>query len=231
VHQTLQFAQAAEGDPHARTYLQLLVRSAELASQTADELYERVVAQLQTSQQRQVTKCSAGSVAHTRQESGPRSADTIGNLPSQLEEPAILADIRMRNPDGRRELILLVEDDTDVAENVVEMLAQEGFRVILAGNGSEALRAFRQVAGSVNLVILDFLLPDIRGDALFQALRSIDPKVNVLLGSGFLTQGVAGLETLETMRLAGLSGFVPKPYTRCDLLEQVSTSLEAASKR
>ena len=231
MHQTLQFAQAAEGDPHARTYLQLLVRSAELASQTADELYERVVAQLQTLQQRQVTKCSAGSVAHTRQELGERSADTIGNLPSQLEEPAILADIRMRNPDGRRELILLVEDDTDVAENVVEMLAQEGFRVILAANGSEALRAFRQVAGSVNLVILDFLLPDIRGDALFQALRNLDPNVNVLLGSGFLTQGVAGLETLETMRLAGLSGFVPKPYTRCDLLEQVSTSLEAASKR
>ena len=55
--------------------------------------------------------------------------------------------------------------------------------MILAANGSEALRAFRQVAGSVNLVILDFLLPDIRGDAVFQALRSIDPNVNVLLGS------------------------------------------------
>src|SRR5206468_1131605 len=119
------------------------------------------------------------------------------------EQPTVLAEIGICNPTGRRELILLIEDDTEVAESLAQMLAEEDFRVIVTANGLEALRTFQQVGRSISLVILDYLLPDLPGDAVFEKLKKIDPNVSVLLGTGFLTQGVAGLETLERMRLAG----------------------------
>ena len=129
----------------------------------------------------------------------------------------------MLNEKGNRELILLVDDERDVAEVASTMLTDEGYQVIIARDGFEALRIYQQITKQVGLVILDYFLPVMDGDAVFDELCALNPDVAVVLSSGFGEQGKLG-----HMLARGLRGFVPKPYTREKLLAQVRSTLDAA---
>ena len=131
--------------------------------------------------------------------------------------------VRVKNPNGGREYLLLIEDEPDVADLASEMLAEEGYRVVIAHDGFEALKIYEKMGKQIGLVILDYFLPVIDGDAVFEELRSINPKVNVVLSSGFAEQ-----TKIASMLAQGLRGFIPKPYSREKLLEQVRSTLDAA---
>jgi CheY-like chemotaxis protein len=133
------------------------------------------------------------------------------------------AGVRVRNPKGNREYILFIEDEREVAELAADMLAEEGYKVILAHDGFEALKIYAQAGKRIGLVILDFFLPVMDGDAVFDELRAINSKVNVVLSSGFAEQS-----KIASMLAQGLRGFIPKPYTREKLLEQVRLVLDAS---
>ena len=60
------------------------------------------------------------------------------------------------------------------------------------------------------------------GDAVFEELKAINPGVDVVLSSGFAEQNKIG-----AMLAQGLRGFIPKPYTREKLLQQVRSTLDA----
>jgi len=126
------------------------------------------------------------------------------------------------NPKGNRDVILLVDDETEIAELAAEMLTDEGYKVILARDGFEALKIYQQIPKQIRLVILDFFLPVMDGDAVFDELRALNPEVAVVLSSGFAEQSKLG-----NMLAQGLRGFIPKPYTRDKLLEQVRSTLDA----
>jgi CheY-like chemotaxis protein len=146
----------------------------------------------------------------SRKELGPAS----GRIP---------ADIHVKNPRGNREYLLFIEDEREVAELAAEMLADEGYKVILAHDGFEALKIYEKIGKHIGLVILDFFLPVMDGDAVFGELRILNPKVDVVLSSGFAEQS-----KIAAMLAEGLRGFIPKPYTREKLLEQVRSTLDAA---
>jgi CheY-like chemotaxis protein len=129
------------------------------------------------------------------------------------------------NPEGGRELILIVDDEPEIAEFASTILAEEGYKVIVARDGFEALRVFQQIHGQIGLIILDFFLPVMDGDAVFEELKAINPSVNVVLSSGFAEQNKIG-----AMLAQGLRGFIPKPYTREKLLEQVQSTIEASHR-
>ena len=130
---------------------------------------------------------------------------------------------RVKNPHGAREYILLVEDEPDVADVASEMLAEVGYRVVIAHDGFEALKIYQQIGKLIGLVILDFFLPVMDGDAVFDELRILNPEVAVVLSSGFAEQSKLG-----NMLAQGLKGFIPKPYTSEKLLEQVRSTIDAA---
>ena len=134
----------------------------------------------------------------------------------------IPSDIIVRNPKGRRELLLLVEDEVQVAELAAEMLAFEGYKVIVVHDGFQALRIYERIRKNIALVILDFFLPIMDGDAVFEELRTLNPNVNVVLSSGFAEQN-----KISSMLAGGLRGFIPKPYTSEKLLAQVRSPLDA----
>jgi CheY-like chemotaxis protein len=117
---------------------------------------------------------------------------------------------------------LIVEDEVQVAELAGEMLTEEGYKVIIAHDGFEAMRIYEKLGKEIGLVILDFFLPVMDGDAVFDELRNANPDVDVVLSSGFAEQSKLG-----QMLSQGLRGFIPKPYTRAKLLEQVRTILDA----
>lgn len=128
---------------------------------------------------------------------------------------------KIKNPNGNRELILIVDDEAQVAELAAQMLADEGYKVIVAHDGFEALRIYQQMGEQIGLVILDFFLPVMDGDAVFDELRSLNPDIAVVLSSGFAEQSKLG-----NMLAQGLRGFIPKPYSRAKLLEQVRSTLD-----
>src|ERR1700724_1359260 len=103
------------------------------------------------------------------------------------------------------------------------MLTDEGYKVVMAKDGFEGLEIYRKMGKQIGLVILDFFLPVMDGDAVFDELRDINPKIDVVLSSGFAEQSKIG-----AMLAQGLRGFIPKPYTRAKLLEQVRSTLDAA---
>ena len=151
-----------------------------------------------------------------------KSTVAAANPPKTFSAP-IPADINVKNPKGHRELILFIEDEVEVAELAAEMLMDEGYRVIVVHDGLVALKIYERIGKQIALVILDFFLPIMDGDAVFDELRAFNSNIDVVLSSGFAEQS-----KISSMLALGLRGFIPKPYTSEKLLEQVRSTLDAA---
>ena len=126
-----------------------------------------------------------------------------------------------KTPDWRGSGAVLVVDDEETIRSVARrMLEKSGFEVLLAADGREALEVFRIHHGRVRLVVLDMTMPHIDGEACFRELRRIDPRVKVIMTSGYNEQDVVSRFTGK-----GLAGFVQKPFRTVDLIECVRSSL------
>ena len=139
------------------------------------------------------------------------------------------AKFKIQNEHGSRGLILIVEDEPEIAEDAMTMLMEDGYAVVIADDGAEAVNIYGQLKDQVSLVLLDYFLPSLDGDAVFQEMRRLKSDANVILVSGFLTLGVAGKGKLDKMLQDGLRGFLPKPYTRKLLVDQVAGTLKPTS--
>ncbi len=225
-----------------QTYVEMLGERAEVASKTAQSLFDRVTARIleekapkaagspEASRPGRVTPPSSKARPATNSKTSSLDAPVAAKAPSAAESgnaakpgDGIPADIKVLNEQGNRELLLFVEDEREIAELAAAMLAEEGYRVILARDGFEALKIYQQISKQIGLVILDYFLPVMDGDAVFDELCALNPEVAVVLSSGFNEQSKLG-----SMLARGLRGFIPKPYTREKLLVQVRSILDAA---
>ena len=153
----------------------------------------------------------------------PARANVSERIPlGEMKVPAQSDDPPIRNPKGKRELILVVDDDLELLEVAADMLEFEDYRVILAKDGLEALQIYRQMGKKIALIVLDYFLPVMDGDAVFDELKAIDPDVRVVLSSGFGEQAKLG-----SMLARGLRGFLPKPYTHEKLIGHIQSIIEA----
>jgi DNA-binding response OmpR family regulator len=114
--------------------------------------------------------------------------------------------------------ILLVDDELLIRELGRELLERLGHRVLTARDGAEALRLYQ--AGDVDLVLLDYCLPELDGLQVLIGLRARDSRVPVLMISGFFS-------AQETARLhaAGANGFIYKPFRMAQLQQQIRVAL------
>jgi CheY-like chemotaxis protein len=236
VQQVSRYADLARQHKGEHDYLDLLGERVEFASKTAQALFDRVTSRIlegapaKTKRSGRVKFTVVPSPSPTMP-SGASQITTTGpgmepeKAAAQNGSPAlgIPSTAPVKNPNGNREYLLLIEDEPNVAEVASEMLAEEGYKVIIAHDGFEALKIYQSAVKQIGLVILDFFLPVMDGDAVFDELRAINPNVDVVLSSGFAEQTKIG-----TMLARGLRGFIPKPYTRQRLLEQVRSTLDAA---
>lgn len=214
LQQIARYAEMAQRHGSDHDYLKMLGERVETATQSSQALFDRVTSKILGTTSRKTEVRPA--VATTPTASAPSSAEAMANIP---------ADIPVKNPDGAREYILLIDDEPEIAELAAEMLAEEGYKVIVAKDGFEALKIFQRVTRQIGLVILDYFLPVMDGDAVFEELKALNPNVNVVLSSGFAEQNKIG-----AMLAQGLRGFIPKPYTRAKLLEQVRSALDASRR-
>lgn len=132
------------------------------------------------------------------------------------------SDIKIHNPMGPRELVMIVDDEDFVTLLAQRVLTDEGYRVVTARDGFQALDIYRKLKEQIALIILDFTMPVMDGSDVFAELLLIDPHVPVVLSSGFAEQ-----ERLRSMLARGLRGFIPKPYTQQKLLTQIRSTLDA----
>jgi CheY-like chemotaxis protein len=135
--------------------------------------------------------------------------------------PALATDVKIFNPTGPRELVLIVDDEDFVTLLAQRVLTDEGYRVITARDGFQALEIYRKLKEQISLIILDFTMPVMDGADVFAELQLMNPKVPVVLSSGFAEQ-----DRLRGMLARGLRGFIPKPYTQQKLLAQIRSVLD-----
>jgi len=203
-------------------YIDQLNQQVEVATKLAQALFNRVTSRIleNTSGKMLSPSIPAVTSAIPAPETAGEAEESTGAKATGI--PALMA---VLNPDGPRELILIVDDEPEIAEFASTILAEEGYKVIAARDGFEALKIFQQIHRQIGLVILDFFLPVMDGDAVFEELKTLNPSVNVVLSSGFAEQNKIG-----AMLAQGLRGFIPKPYTREKLLEQVRSALDASRR-
>jgi CheY-like chemotaxis protein len=131
-------------------------------------------------------------------------------------------DVKIHNPMGAKELVMIVDDEEFVTILAQRVLTDEGYRVCTAKDGFQAIEIYRKLKDQIALIILDFTMPIMDGADVFAELLMINPKVPVVLSSGFAEQ-----ERLRSMLARGLRGFMPKPYTQQKLLTQIRSTLDA----
>jgi CheY-like chemotaxis protein len=131
-------------------------------------------------------------------------------------------DVKIHNPTGAKELVMIVDDEEFVTMLAQRVLTDDGYRIVTARDGFQAIDIYRKLKDQIALIILDFTMPIMDGADVFAELLLIDPKVPVVLSSGFAEQ-----ERLRSMLARGLRGFMPKPYTQQKLLVQIRSTLDA----
>ena len=239
LQQISRYADLARQHKGEYNYIEMLGERVEMASKTAQDLFDHITSRIlegSTAKSKaspdpsrppefKVVRSPNEPVKPRAPEksSGRGKGSGSESKKAAAKATAIPPEIPVLNPKGNRELILLVDDETEIAELASAMLTDEGYRVILARDGFEALKIYQQIGKQIGLVILDFFLPVMDGDAVFDELRSLNPDVAVVLSSGFAEQSKLG-----NMLAQGLKGFIPKPYTAEKLLEQVRSTIDAA---
>lgn len=123
------------------------------------------------------------------------------------------------------ETILLVEDEVDVRELIAEMLTSEGYRIIPAANGREALRQHEQHGDAIDLVLTDVVMPQMNGPELGEELARRAPDLRVLYMSGYLDRVIVRSDVNDPRFL-----FLEKPFTAAALLRKVREALDRPTR-
>jgi len=118
--------------------------------------------------------------------------------------------------------ILVVDDDPAARKLAHRVFTEDGFEVTTVPSGFECLEQFWQRPSWFDLILLDLSMPFMDGEETFRRLRNINPKVVVLLSTGFFAEAQG---RVERMIAGGLSGFIRKPHRPDELLMQVHSIL------
>ena len=119
--------------------------------------------------------------------------------------------------------ILVVDDEELVCDLLREQLGGLGYRVLACVDVEAAVICYRRLWRSIDLVVLDMLMPKKSGLELFLEMKAINPEVRAIIASGFSLQGEAQ-EALDQ----GVMGFIPKPFAQAHLARVVGEALEGA---
>jgi len=144
-------------------------------------------------------------------------------LPASREaKEADAPELKPPPPRGHGELILVVEDEEAVLGVVQCVLEQQGYRVLAATEGDEALALLAGRRAEIRAVLTDMMMPGVDGPTLVHALRREDPRLPILGMSGL--GGRAAVKGLEGLDLPEL---LAKPFTVDALLAAVGQLLAA----
>ena len=123
------------------------------------------------------------------------------------------------------ETVLVTEDEEQVRAFVKRSLEQQGYKVLPAGHGAEALALSESYAGPIHLLLTDVVMPSMSGQELSRQLREQRPGLPVIFLSGYSAEAIA-----HHGRLAPDSLFLQKPVSPARLARAVREALDANGK-
>ena len=135
-----------------------------------------------------------------------------------LPKPAVKPDPRTMDLTGTG-CVLLVEDEVEVRSFAVRALKRQGYTVLEAADGVEALDIMAANEGKVDIVVSDVVMPEMDGPTLFKELRARNPSIKVIFVSGYPNE--AFRESLGSDDFA----FLPKPFSLPQLAQKVKEEL------
>jgi len=115
-----------------------------------------------------------------------------------------------------KETVLLVDDEHMVINVGKEMLTALSYKVMIAANGEEAVKIYEKNRDKIDIVVLDLIMPDMGGGEVYDRIKEMNPKVKVLLSSGYSIDGQA-----NEILIRGCDGFIQKPFN----IKELSASL------
>jgi len=116
--------------------------------------------------------------------------------------------------------ILAVDDESDVLLIVKTGLQSEGFEVVTATNGPDALEAVKQE--NPDLVILDFMMPGLNGFEVLKRLKADDETCMIPV---IMLTGVSERRKIQEALISGTDFYVVKPFEFLDLIQKVRMAL------
>ena len=119
------------------------------------------------------------------------------------------------------ETVLFVDDEDMIIEVAEEMFEQLGYKVLIARSGKEAIETYERNKEHIDIVLLDMIMPDMSGSDTYDRMKDIDPKVKVLLSSGYSINGQA-TEIMDR----GCDGFIQKPFKMKELSQKLREILD-----
>jgi PAS domain S-box-containing protein len=122
-----------------------------------------------------------------------------------------------------KEVVLLVEDEPQVRCIVKEILQLQGYTILEAKDGEEAIEISENYSGSIQLMLTDVIMPRMNGRELFEQLRSLRPEMKVLYMSGYTEGVIARHGTLEEG-----TTLIQKPFSFEDLTRKVRECLDSS---
>jgi CheY-like chemotaxis protein len=139
----------------------------------------------------------------------------------EAAEPLPQADGPHAMPRGA-EVVLLVEDEPAVRALTARVLRAQGYTVLVAGNGAEALQVIQAYPGVIDLLVTDLMMPEMSGKALAEHVVRHYPGIRVLFISGYTDRAI-----VHHGRLERDMAFLQKPFTPLSLAEKVREALDA----
>jgi two-component system, NtrC family, response regulator HydG len=135
----------------------------------------------------------------------------LGVLRKPFDMPGLLSMLEDIKPEG---VILMADDDPDFVESVRQMLDENGYKVIVARTGQEALTTI--LSDGIDILILDLKLPVLSGLEVYLQLKQYNHALPTIIVTAYAAEEAEAIQTLRVMEVAG---FLTKPFDPQDLLK------------
>ncbi len=143
-------------------------------------------------------------------------ASPLPATPAEATPPAVTPVV----PPGQGELVLVVDDETNIRQMTCQILERSGYRVVAAADGAAALALYAQHQPEVHAVLTDLMMPNLDGPALIRELQRQNTTAKIIAMSGYAAQP----ELLNELNIAA-HAFLAKPFGAAVLLQTLRRML------
>jgi len=142
-----------------------------------------------------------------------KSSHHLGSTVAKKCEPEDRTDIKKYRPiaagsTNNKETVLVVEDDAVVQKVSVDILENMGFKTLIACDGREGVQKYMENLGRIDLVVLDMIMPGMKGSDAFQYIRKLNPHARILIASGY-----GDKDEISDLTSDDYCEFIKKPYS------------------
>ena len=114
--------------------------------------------------------------------------------------------------DAGNKTILVVDDEDCLVAYLEMLLAHEGYNVVTASNGKQAVEVYKTKSDEIDIVLMDITMPILDGIQTYKQLTQYNPNVPILFMSAYSQQSLEGIENLH---------FIRKPMRPREILQSI----------